>query len=271
MLITKTTFFGTPGAAPLCTLLFALFFALISVGAMLAHYLVPKKNAAFANFLKERAEKARTEMGEPVKPQSDVTVKPEYRTAIPVTPEHEQRIEKYVKKKRSKIIMSMTLFPLLVAGAMMAANILIMKRFIGTSSPKERKPIKVCRRRWLLAAAIYSFLWVAIGVAGLVMAAVWTFMPKGYLHSIIPVGVLAMAFSVLLVAYFLPNAILSLKLMKAGKALAIEIYGAPHPKMVPALEEAYRSDCEKYETYCAEYKRYIRKCAFYEEGKAYKD
>ncbi len=270
-LIAETKLLGGPGAAPLCTLIFALLFALCSVGAMLAHYLIPKKNAAFANFLKERAEKARAEMGEPVKPQSDVTEKPEYRTANPLTPELEQKIEKHVKKKRTKAILAMlilllTSIPLIIPCLVVFA---IIQHFIGSSN-QTKNPKKVYTQRGIIATTICSFIWAAIMIGGLGTVAHFTLSPTGFLRTALPAGIFLMVLCLAFTLLFLLNAIFSLKCMSAGKALATEIYGAPHPMMVPALEEAYRADCEKYEAYRKEYKNYVRKCACYEEGKAYK-
>ncbi len=271
VLIAETKFMGSPGAAPLCTMIFSLFFALCSVGAMLAHYLIPKKNAAFANFLKERAEKARAEMGRPVKPESEVTEKPEYRTAIPLTPDLEKEIETHVKKKRGKAIMAMTILPLLVIGAFLAANILLIIRFAGAKNPKDAAAKKVYKRRGILAAAIYSFIWAAIAAGGISTVAFYTLSPTGFLHSALPAGIFLTVLAVAITLYFLLNGIFSLKCMKAGKALATKIYGAPQPQTVPALEEAYRADCKTYRAYRAAYKRYVRKLAYFEEGKEYKD
>lgn len=268
--------FSKPGAAPICILVFSLFFALVSAVAHLCTAYGEKWFPAERAEIERQKQAIRDEAGVPEPPACEKPEKPQKpkKPKKPVircdkkeTPKLRSEVDVHIILKRYAIFLTGFALPFCVIGT-------IIGFIFSARKPKGWHPEKVCKRGGLIFLTVLDFLemvgaFILLFVFGFSSLELWLPFFCGIL--------------VCLTAF-----IFAVVVLKQGSWLEVELWGYTRPKVFKADKDRYEAAMARYEeelntynsktwiNYCREYdayrlawSQYKRQLACYEDGVPY--
>lgn len=283
---------SSPGAAPVCVLVFSLFFALCHAAVAVMQFKLKKFFPAAAAELEKREKERRAYLTKPVEPQRlylPAPVAPKYEGECPE--KLKKKILAHVKWRRvfsvfSALMMlcfSICLFALLYVGVRNSDAIdflflfavsfiiaLIIALLICNRYVQKEKPNFDWRKRGVWSnAAMYC----TISVSSFIII----------LSSSLFVAALATGDEAIEFSYFIPFFIaagfiavyysVAATLQKRGEKFSLEVFGVKQPELLPRMKEARKAySAQRMEYFAAQkenrraWRNYRMDCAYYEEG-----
>lgn len=271
----------SPGAAPICIMVFTLLFGLCYVGIVIMQMKMMKFFPTAAAELEKREQARRALLTPPVEPEHlEKPSKPKYSGEC--SDELKRKITIHVRSRRMFSVYSVlsimliillyvmigsfiggagSYIPFLVyGGLMLICGLLCYKYYVRKEKPLDWQKKSVWN---------YAIMYCIVSASTVALILIWTVVLGGVFSNIlntisimVSIAIYAIVFYSIAVAY-----------QMKGKKLSLEVFGLKHPKLLPGVKEqneAYRAQKKAYVAARKENKKAWHKyridCAYYEEG-----